>query len=509
MGDFFRVLIRISAFLRKEIVQVLRQPRLVLTLIAGPFLILALFGIGYRNVPQALRTVFVVPEDSGLSREQVEQYAANLGPQLIYQGLVSDQESALRLLRAGQLDLVVVVPSHAIETIRSNQQAVFTLFHNEIDPFQIEYVKVFGQVYIDEINRRVLANITGRGQSEAAEVDKSLEEARANAAALRQAMESNDAATARMHKGNLDNNVNALTLALGASAGLLGGVQQVLGAESQSPDEDALANLADVQKDVDALNEVENEGDLSGQANKVGEVEQKLDKLDSQLSEFQSISPEVLVTPFRSEVQSISPRQPNVFDYFSASVIVLLLQHIAITFAALSIVQERGIGTVELFRVSPLSAFEALIGKYVSYILFNGALAAILTLLLIYGLGVPILGGWLYYSLVILGVIIASLGFGFIISLLAENDTQAVQYSMIVLLAAVFFSGLFMALEQLWEPIRVISWLLPATYGAQLLRNVMLRGYLGSPLLLVVLFGMGAILFGMAWLLLRRLMKPR
>ena len=40
--------IRSSSFLRKEIYEILRQPRLVATLVLGPFLILFLFGIGYR-----------------------------------------------------------------------------------------------------------------------------------------------------------------------------------------------------------------------------------------------------------------------------------------------------------------------------------------------------------------------------------------------------------------------------------------------------------------------------
>ena len=38
-----RIVIRSSAFLRKEIVEIIRQPLLVLTLVLGPFLILLFF----------------------------------------------------------------------------------------------------------------------------------------------------------------------------------------------------------------------------------------------------------------------------------------------------------------------------------------------------------------------------------------------------------------------------------------------------------------------------------
>jgi ABC-2 type transport system permease protein len=49
MGNFFRGIIRSSSFFRKEIFEILRQPRLVATLVLGPFLILFIFGIGYRS----------------------------------------------------------------------------------------------------------------------------------------------------------------------------------------------------------------------------------------------------------------------------------------------------------------------------------------------------------------------------------------------------------------------------------------------------------------------------
>ena len=64
MRSLWYSLIRISAFLRKEIVEILRQPRLVLTLILGPFLILLLFGLGYYVQAQPVRAIFVIEPGS-------------------------------------------------------------------------------------------------------------------------------------------------------------------------------------------------------------------------------------------------------------------------------------------------------------------------------------------------------------------------------------------------------------------------------------------------------------
>ena len=502
----FRFLIRISAFLRKEIFEILRQPRLILTLVLGPFLILLLFGIGFRNEPRALRTLFVVEEGSGLDR-QIERYASSLGPQLIYEGTTSDEAAARESLRKGQVDLVAVVPANAYETIRNNQRALFVLYHHEIDPFQVDYVRVFGRVYVEEVNRRVLRAITEAGQNDASTVQDILENARTSATILHEALERGDSATARRYLQDLDRSVSAVEVAVGASITLLGVVQQSLGASGNDETEAIVASLTRIGQGVDTLDEMLNDlTSYNEEVAKVAEVEANLTVLEDRLAEFRSIDASVLVSPFRSEAESIAVVQPKVSDYYSPSVIVLLLQHLAITFAALSTVRERRLGALELFRLSPISAGETLLGKYLSYLLFGGGLAFVLTLLLVFGLQVPMLGSWLYYILVIVALLFTALGVGFIISLLAETDTQAVQYSMIVLLASVFFSGFFLSVETLWPPVRTVSWALPATYAISLLRSIMLRGELANPMLLVYLTMIGLGFFGMAWFLLRQTM---
>ena len=49
LSDLFQGAIRTLGFFTKEIVGVLRQPRLIASLVLGPFLILLLFGLGFRG----------------------------------------------------------------------------------------------------------------------------------------------------------------------------------------------------------------------------------------------------------------------------------------------------------------------------------------------------------------------------------------------------------------------------------------------------------------------------
>ncbi len=53
--------VQAMAFVRKELVEILRQPRLLVLLVVGPFVVLFLFGAGYRETDLDLRTQFVGP----------------------------------------------------------------------------------------------------------------------------------------------------------------------------------------------------------------------------------------------------------------------------------------------------------------------------------------------------------------------------------------------------------------------------------------------------------------
>lgn len=74
------------------------------------------------------------------------------------------------------------------------------------------------------------------------------------------------------------------------------------------------------------------------------------------------------------------------------------------------------------------------------------------------------------------------------------------------MLTSVFFTGFFLRLDNLITGVRVISWLLPATYGIQLLQNIMLRGQGVDFGMISALLAIGAFLMIVSWTLLRKLM---
>lgn len=496
MSSIAQFFIRIFAFVRKEIINILRQPRLVFSLILGPFLILLLFGIGYRETPRTLRTLFVVAEGSPML-PIVDQYADQLGEQIVSQGIIADAAEADRRLRNREVDLVVVVPPDPSVTVRNNEQAVFSLYHYEIDPYERTYIEILGRNYTEEINRIVLLTAADQGKVEARTIQEQIGGAREAATAARLALETGNEEEAQAASEQLNEDLSLLALAAGSGLALLSGVDDTTGAETIEARMQAMQEMADTLSSPAVITE---------RAQTAAAIEQELNEVDGLLAEYQSLDSQVLVSPFRSETLSITDTSIDPTDFYVPAVIALLLQHIAVTLAGLSIVRERQDGPMELFRASPVTAFQTLVGKFISYLILTLVLGAILTALVIFALGVPMLGDWWSYALVVVALLCASLSLGFFVSLSAQTDSQAIQSAMVILLASIFFGGFFLALYRLWAPVQVVSWALPVTYGTTLLQSIMLRGQLPSLLLVGALFLYALVFFLIDWWRLSRVM---
>jgi len=220
-----------------------------------------------------------------------------------------------------------------------------------------------------------------------------------------------------------------------------------------------------------------------------------------------TIPPEVIAAPTVAVVTNIAPSMPSVIAFFGPAVFALILQHMAVTLSALSLVRERLSGTFELFRVSPVNSFEILLGKYIGFGLIAAVIAALVSALLVNVLGLPLLGDPWSFAGVIALLVLASLGVGLLISVVSDSERQAVQLSLLVLLASVFFSGFVLPVREFRPELQAVSYALPVTHGIRLLQDLMLRGGTSAPWQVVVLGVIGGVLLVLNAMLLRRSMQ--
>jgi ABC-2 type transport system permease protein len=488
-------MIRVLAFVRKDVVEIIRQPQLLLGVVLGPFILLLVFGASLGDLAPELETVIVVQRDSALFNV-FEQFRFNPSGRFEISEVTPDREDALQRLRDGRIDIVLALPNEPQQTIRRGEPAEAILYHNFIDPLEARAIGTATQLSVGELNEEFVAALLRDAQGDAVEARDRLERTLAAVRLLRLALERGDVAEAREAVPQVRRNLAAARLLLGPVAAA---------AATGNGDDPASAPLTQLDRSLVTLDRLTAVADpATTDTAQLAEIEADLERAQEEIDAFTSLSPEVAISPLSSRVERIQGGRIRLPDFYAPAVLVLLGQHLVITTVALATVQEEQYGTVELFAVAPLTPVERLLGRYGGAMVLSLPTMVLMIALLVGGLGVPMLGSWLLLLGTIVALLLTSTGIGFLIAELSSSTTQAVQMAMGVLLASVFFSGFVLSTQFFVGMGRLVGYLLPATYAIQALRDVMLRGTALRTAPYIVLPAAAVGLFLVNLLLLRR-----
>jgi ABC-2 type transport system permease protein len=480
-----------GAFARAELVSTLRQPRLLLVLVLGPFLVLFLFGLGYEHDLPALSTLVVGTDDE--VTDEVDDFIRTEEPAGIdYRGTTQDREAALDQLRADEIDLVVVLPEQPMAELGRNERATIEIHQRSLDPVTFSQIAVAADSAVSQINDAVVERFLAGAQDQTEGVEEDLAEAREQLDQVRAAVDDADIAAVERTAGQLAGQLDALADQLESGAG----VASQLGLRSDQVDE-TITRLRDGAGQLEQLSRFDGAARLDEAADTLAEI-------DDAVTQLRGVDPAVAVRPFQAEVISQTPQSVTLDRFFAPGLLALMLQHLGITFAALALVRERQSGTIQLLRVSPVTTGQRLAGKTLAFLLLGGAAAAALTVLLVLAFDVPLPSDWFAFTLLMALALLASLGIGYFVAAVSDTDSQAVQLSMLLLLAAIFFSGLFMPLDRIGMPVELVSWLMPATYAFEGAQDLMLLGQGTRPWLYGGLAAIAVVTFAAALLLLPR-----
>jgi ABC-2 type transport system permease protein len=238
-----------------------------------------------------------------------------------------------------------------------------------------------------------------------------------------------------------------------------------------------------------------NDTNSSQQQQNLAKLKDANNALISDANKIANIPAAVLVEPVLSQAKNLASTGASFLNFYAPAVVILLLQHIGVTLAALSIVRDRMLGALEIFRVSPINPTEILFGKFLSYMILLMVVSGLLIAALHFLLGVPFIGDPLLAVGVIASSSFASIGLGFLIAGLARTETQAVQWSMLLILASLFFTGFIVPLNQFSPFVHYFSYILPMTFGATNLQDVMLDNRWPDLFYLLMPLGLGVIYF--------------
>ncbi|AHY47963.1 ABC-2 family transporter protein [Rubrobacter radiotolerans] len=462
------LLLRVRAVAAKEFWALIKQPQLLILLLAGPVLIMVVFALSF-NVSGALPRAVVVVEEGSEGEEIFEQYRDRFTVRTEFQGVLRDVEEANAMLNNNETDAVIIIPSEPSAAVSEGRQATLRVNYNNINP-------IFGTTVPNRANGLVLdlnRDIVREGvvqelqtirptQERVAELSEQIDQVNATAEDLtseeaQQTTEDLDRAL-----GNLQTTLEVIQVVDSDNERLEESLEETRRAR------ELLAEVRDAQEDgAEALQE------RAGTA----ELQAALDSISAEAAALpQDVPARVLVSPLRLQVDNLSPFEPDAAGFYAPSVLGLLVQHIALSLASLAIVRERRSGAYEFFEVSPLGAGELLAGKFVTYlalvVVVNLAVAGVLAS----ALDVPLRGGVPMLAAVMALLSATSIALGFALSVVSRSMLQAIQVAMLAFIAGGFFSGFLFPLEELGQPASTLSYLLPATYGIRAFQDVMIRG---------------------------------
>ncbi len=168
-------------------------------------------------------------------------------------------------------------------------------------------------------------------------------------------------------------------------------------------------------------------------------------------------------------------------DMRSANLLIPGLISILLTFSgtilsAFAIVKERERGTLEQLMVTPVSPLAVVTGKLLPYL----GLAYVQLLMILFLMRVlfrvPIHGSLTLLLALSPVYLLSLLSVGLLVSSRAKSQMEAMQRAMGIMLPSVLLSGYIFPIASLPLPLRVVSYLLPATHFIKIARGIVIRG---------------------------------
>ncbi|WP_202707971.1 ABC transporter permease [Sporosalibacterium faouarense] len=209
-----------------------------------------------------------------------------------------------------------------------------------------------------------------------------------------------------------------------------------------------------------------------------------------------------VVEVFQNALQELSQSQNNpkpdiqfiyggedmeLFDNLGPVLIGFFIFFFVFLIAGISLLRERSSGTLEKLLSTPLRRYEIVLGYVFGFGLFTTIQSAIISWYAISVLGIMMKGSFIYVLLITFLLSMSALTLGTLLSTFANNELQMMQFIPIVVIPQVFFSGIF-NLDTFNKILRGVSKIMPLTYGANALREVMIRGKGWSSIYMDILF---------------------
>jgi ABC-2 type transport system permease protein len=158
-------------------------------------------------------------------------------------------------------------------------------------------------------------------------------------------------------------------------------------------------------------------------------------------------------------------------------VLALLLLLVTANLAAMAIVREKELGTLEQLNVTPLRRWELIVGKLLPYGVIAFIDVLLVTAVAVFWFEVPLRGSFWLLLVMSLLYVLCTLGLGLFISTVSDTQQQAMMTATFFFLTPmIYLSGFIFPIENMPQIIQYATYLIPLRYFLVIVRGIFLKG---------------------------------
>jgi ABC-2 type transport system permease protein len=158
-------------------------------------------------------------------------------------------------------------------------------------------------------------------------------------------------------------------------------------------------------------------------------------------------------------------------------VLALLLLLVTANLAAMAVVREKELGTLEQLNVTPLRRWELIVGKLLPYGVIAMIDVLLVTAVAVFWFEVPLRGSFTLLLAMSLLYVVCTLGIGLFISTISETQQQAMMTATFFFLTPmIYLSGFVFPIENMPQVIQYATYLIPLRYFLVIVRGIFLKG---------------------------------
>jgi len=158
------------------------------------------------------------------------------------------------------------------------------------------------------------------------------------------------------------------------------------------------------------------------------------------------------------------------------AIMVLLLTMVGGFLAALNIVREKEIGTIEQINVTPVKKWQFILGKLIPFWIMGIIVFTIGLLIARFVYGIIPAGSIALLYLFAAVYLVAVLGFGLLISTYSNTQLQAMFVAFFFIMIFMLMSGLFTPVDSMPGWAKNIAYCTPVTHFIEVMRMIVLKG---------------------------------